>query len=130
MHVGCISRWRQCGFALATWPRIRRRPSSCWTKTGRCVAKGPGMYTFFSSSAPSGLVQTLAPLPHGLRPFGSLRASCGLHSFAASRLGRLQLAWHSVFLSYVDQLLYGRYDFARFIFYFYLKRRLVLRQRL
>src|SRR5208283_393933 len=37
------------------------------------------------SFAPSGLVRF--PLcTHGLRPFGKLRASCGLHSSAASRL--------------------------------------------
>ena len=38
------------------------------------------------SFAPSGLVHF--PLfTHGLRPFDKLRASCGLHSCAASRLG-------------------------------------------
>ena len=38
------------------------------------------------SFAPSGLVGFARALTHGLRPFGKLRAGCGLHSFAASRL--------------------------------------------
>jgi predicted amidohydrolase YtcJ len=39
----------------------------------------------FRSFAPSGLMQFLPPT-HGLRPFGRLRAGCGLHSVAPSEL--------------------------------------------
>ena len=37
------------------------------------------------SFAPSGLAD-FPSATHGLRPFGRLRAGCGLHSYAASRL--------------------------------------------
>jgi hypothetical protein len=37
------------------------------------------------SFAPLGLVHLDSRI-HGLRPFDKLRAGCGLHSFAASRL--------------------------------------------
>src|ERR1700693_6242385 len=40
-HCGCCSRWRQCGFALATCPRSTVSPSTSNTERGRCVANGP-----------------------------------------------------------------------------------------
>ena len=40
------------------------------------------------SFAPSGLAD-FPSATHGLRPFGRLRAGCGLHSFAASRLSQI-----------------------------------------
>ena len=64
-------------------------------------------------------------------PLAALGLRRGLHSFAASQLGRSRLGrWRLLFLAHVDQLLYSCYNFARFIFYFYLKRRLVFRERL
>jgi hypothetical protein len=44
---------------------------------------------FVFSFAPPGLGFMLWLSTHGLRPFGKLRAGCGLHSFAASRLSSL-----------------------------------------
>jgi hypothetical protein len=49
----------------------------------------------------------LALLTHGLRPFDTLRAGCGLHSFAASRLtiaGRLETAERGSGITFIESL--------------------------
>jgi hypothetical protein len=55
----------------------------------RCGGSSPfdGTIDFFLSPF-AGLILFYDLTTHGSRPFDKLRASCGLHSFAASRLWR------------------------------------------
>src|SRR5580704_9900478 len=61
----------------------------CWlVRSGIGVSdsgQGSGLTASFFRPFGAGFPYSLPT--HGLRPFGRLRASCGLHSFAASRLG-------------------------------------------
>jgi hypothetical protein len=77
------------GFSVGLVLRNLCRPVRCVVESGSCVAIGEkGGAEEYASTGLSPLRGLLVfpLLPHGLRPFGKLRAGCGLHSFAASRL--------------------------------------------